>query len=218
MAFPRRLGTRGNCGIFSTKAIESLLSMAKIGYCPPTRNGVNMEQISFIRLVEKHFEYLIDEYGFDIAETRHSPENFGNGLVRFQSSEVNITIILDRGQILIDLGPRSVAPNQCFDLRAVVMFLEPQITEPIYLFPDNTNGNESREWHITRLARLLRQYCAQILEGRFSNWEELRQFTNKAALETYRNITGRDPIRITSKKGIASIQEELERRRRKSGK
>lgn len=174
-----------------------------------------MEQTSFIELVKTHFKYLIDEYGFVLTETRHSPEYFGNGLVRFQSSNANITIILDRGQVLIDIEPYLVMPNQSFDLRSVVMFLTPQINEPIYLFPNNKDVDESRKWQINRLAHLLRQYCAQVLEGKFSSWEELRQFRDKAAMETYRNITGRDPLHITSQKGAAIIQKELERRKRK---
>ncbi len=67
-----------------------------------------MNQHSFIERVRTSFQYLIDDYGFSVKDERYDPQSFGNSLVEFRSKETAIRLVLDRGQVLIDLGPTSM--------------------------------------------------------------------------------------------------------------
>ena len=173
-----------------------------------------MEKYVFAEQVKKHFHYLIDEYGFSVVDERYDAEAFGDSLVQFQSSTVDLSIILDRGQVLIDIGPHPESPDYRFGLVSVIEFLAPEADEPAYIFPETwDNYYDMIDWQVTRLARVLQQYCAPVLRGEFSQWKEMAERRRKEARDTYRALTGKDPIEITSKELAEKVQKEEERRR-----
>ncbi|MBN2004447.1 MAG: hypothetical protein JXA21_13915 [Anaerolineae bacterium] len=169
----------------------------------------------FIKQIESDFEYLVNEYGFSVVETRYSPEYFDNMLVRFQSPEVDIVIVVDKGQVLINVVPYNALPKQSFDLRSVVEFLTPSINEPVYIFPSGRISDDSINQQIVRTSRILRQYCSSILRGDFSDWDGLQRIRDKMALEAYRSITGKNPLQITTPENVERIQEEVKRRQKR---
>jgi len=173
-----------------------------------------MKQHAFAEQVKKHFHYLVDDYGFSVVDEKHDPEAFGNSLVDFQSSTAVIRVLLDRGQVLVDIRPSIEPPTFWFDLGSLVEFLAPEADEPVYVFPETwDNYYEMIEWQVARLARVLRQYCALVLRGEFSQWREIDKRRKKSAEEGYRALTGKDlPQAIDLKR----VQEEEERRQYRS--
>jgi hypothetical protein len=158
-----------------------------------------MTQFTFTENVKKHFQYLIDDYGFSVVDEQLNSEAFGNSLIRFESSSTDIMIVLDRGQVIIDIGPYPATPNYQFSMASMMEFLTPEAEEPAYVFPETwENYDEMIEWQVRRLARVLRQYCSPVLLGRFSEWEELDQRIRKEAREAYRTLKGKDPIVVSS--------------------
>jgi len=97
-------------------------------------------------------------------------------------------------------------------------FLAPGLDEPVYIFPETwDNYYDNIDWQVMRLAGLLRQHCTPVLKGEFSKWKEMAEARRKDALEGYRRLTGKDPIRIESEEARRMILEEEERRRNKAG-
>mgnify|MGYP000219498111 CR=1 FL=1 len=159
-----------------------------------------MTQYIFTEQAKQHFHYLIDDYGFSVVDERYEPEAFGNSLIQFRSSAIDIMVVLDRGQVLIDVSPYPRLSNYQFGLATVVKFLAPEANEPVYIFPETWEDYDDMiEWQLTRLARMLRQYCAPVLRGEFSDWETMNECRKKEAEEEYRRLIGKDPIRVASK-------------------
>jgi hypothetical protein len=156
-----------------------------------------MPQYKFTEQAGTRFRYLIDDYGFSVVDERYDPEAFGNSLIRFRSSDVDIVVVLDRGQVLIDISPYPMAQDYRFGLPSVVEFLAPEAGEPAYVFPETwENYYDMIDSQLERLARVLRQQCSSVLRGEFSDWEAMSDFRKKEAEEGYRSLTGRDPIEL----------------------
>jgi hypothetical protein len=170
-----------------------------------------MKQYIFTEKVREHFRYLIDDYGFSVIREQHAPETFGNGLVEFQSKSAHIRVILDKGQVLIDLAPYQAIQDYWFDLSSVIEYLAPQSNEPVYVFPETAgNSYETIDWQVSRLAGMLRQHCVPVLKGEFSQWQELFERSRNEADDLYRALTGKVPLKGDSD----DLQREIERRRR----
>jgi hypothetical protein len=143
--------------------------------------------------VKTGFQYLISDYGFSVTDERYDPQSFGNSLVEFRSKETAIRLVLDRGQVLVDLGPISWDPNSWCSLSSMMEVLAPEGGEPAYVFPETWESYSGMvDWQINRLARLLRQYCSLVLTGQFSGWKELARRRTKEAEDGYRALTGKD--------------------------
>jgi len=152
-----------------------------------------MEQYSFIERVKTSFQYLVDDYGFSIANERYDPQSFGNSLVEFRSETTAIRLILDRSQVLVDLGPISWNPNSWFSLSSVMEFLAPEAGESAYVFPETWESYyDMIDWQVNRLAHILRRYCSLVLTGQFDAWEELERRRRKEAENGYKVLTGKD--------------------------
>ena len=165
----------------------------------------------FTEKVKEHFRYLIDDYGFSIVNESYTTDS-GNGLVEFRSRSVHIRIVLDRGQVLIDIGPSPEVLDYWFDLSSVIEFLSPEAHEPAYIFPEKwDNYYEMIDWQVARLARVLRQYCVSVLTREFPDWRELLERNQKEAEEVYKTLTGKASI----KGSLKEFHEEIQRRRKK---
>ncbi len=159
-----------------------------------------MTQYIFTEQAKQHFHYLIDDYGFSVVDERYEPEAFGNSLIQFRSSAIDIMVVLDRGQVLIDVSPYPRPSNYQFSLATVVKFLAPEANEPAYIFPETWEDYDDMiEWQLTRLARVLRQYCVPVLRGEFSDWKTMNECRKKEAEEGYKRRTGKDPINVAAK-------------------
>lgn len=158
-----------------------------------------MTQYSFTDRAKEHFSYLMDDYGYSVAEERYEPEAFGNSLVRFHSRMVDISIVLDRGQVLVDISPYLSQSNYQFGLPSLLDFLRPGTETSVYVFPETWEDYDDMvEQQLVRLAHTLREDGGQLLTGEFSDWEAVYQREKKRAEEGYRKLTGKDPIDLRS--------------------
>ena len=93
---------------------------------------MTMEQYGFTDQVKKYFRYLTEDFGFSIVvEEKSNRQAFGNSLIQFRSNAVSVTVTLDRGQVLIDIGPYPEVPDYQFSLVSVMEFLAPDLDEPV---------------------------------------------------------------------------------------
>lgn len=169
-----------------------------------------MKEHAFAEQVKKHFHYLIDDYDFSVVNEKSDPEAFGNSLVDFQSGTTAVRVTLDRGQVLVDMRPLTESSTSWFSLGSVVEFLAPEADEPVYVFPETWDHYyDMINGQVSRMARVLRQYCAPVLRGEFSQWKEIDERTRKGAEEEYRALTGKD---FPKAMDLKEVQEEEKRR------
>jgi len=172
-----------------------------------------MTESMFNEQVKKQFWYLIEDYGFSVVDERYNPEAFGNSLVDFQSNSIVMRVLLDRGEVTVDFRPRTGPSNSWYDLGSVVEFLAPEADEPIYIFPETWgNYQDMINWQVDRLAKVVQQYCARVLRGEFSGWEEIAETRNRKATSEYWALTGKSPVRIASEELGRAIRKEEEKR------
>ena len=170
-----------------------------------------MEQ--FVELVKKHFQYLLDDYGFSVVDERYEPQVFGNSLVQFHSSNMEIMIVLDRGHVSIDISPHPNPLGYQFGLSTILEYLVPEVERLAYDYSEAPDDYYSRIiWQITRFAPLLHEHCDKVLRGEFSDWKEMDERREKRALREYRALTGKDPIKIESEEFRDILQEEINHR------
>jgi len=175
-----------------------------------------MEKCMFAEQVKAHFHCLIDDYGFVVVSERFDPEAFGNSLVDFQSRNTVVRVLLDRGQVTIDIGPYPRSPGYWFDLSSIIEFLVPETGEPVYVFPDTwDNYNDMIIWQVARLSRVLQQYGAPVLTGDFFEWKKIADIRSKKVEDEYRTLTGKSPAKITSKDLGKKLQKEEGKREHK---
>jgi hypothetical protein len=179
--------------------------------------GGDMSEYDFAKRAKSFFSYLIEEYGFSVATEMYDAEAFGNSLVEFRSDAVELRVVLDRGQVLIDMGPYPEVPGFRFGLPLVVDFLAPGALNSVYVFPEEWNDYYGMiDWQLDRLAQVLRQCCGSVLSGEFSQWKEMYESARTQAEDTYRATTGKNPIRIVSKEIQEQLLREVDRRRDKA--
>lgn len=175
-----------------------------------------MHRYMFTERVKEEFRYLVEEYGFSVADERYDRDAFGNSLVDFQSSKVTIRVLLDRGEVTIGVGPYPLSSDYWFDLSSVLEFLSVHTSEPAYVFPEEWDSYDDMvDWQVSRLAHLLQQCCSSVLRGEFTEWKEMDEIRRKKSEDEYRILTGRDPIKITSENARERIRQEERRRQQK---
>ena len=173
-----------------------------------------MGENPFVERVRSYFGYLVEDYGFSVAERRYDEKAFGNSLVRFRSAATDVTVVLDRGQVFVYLAPRPESSGHRLNMRDVVDYLAPEPHEPVYVFPEEWNDYWSMvDSQVRRLARVLERYCTPVLAGEFSKWEEIVEIIQKESLDKYRRLTGKAPLTTDSGEIQRDVQEEMRRRR-----
>ena len=146
----------------------------------------------FPEQVKKHFQYLVDDYGFSIV-TKHAPEIFGGSAVNYESDTIGVEIALDRGEVFGRIGPRCDPPETWNDIASLILFLFPQIPEPPYEYPERWNDPDAMiEWQVARLARITREHLAPVLKGEFSQWKQVTEYWRERGRALYKEQTGLD--------------------------
>jgi hypothetical protein len=148
--------------------------------------------MDFISLATHHFRFLVDEFGFRVKEARTDQENFGNSLIRFETSTIGINVVLDRGQVFIYLGLLTMPEDEWFDICDVISYFAPQI-ENVYLFPENLSGDVSIAFQVERLSSLVKTYCTTILRGDISMERDIRAVQAKRAAKFKEEMKKRYP-------------------------
>ena len=133
-------------------------------------------------LIVQYFNYLISEYGYQIAEKEFNPDAMGNAYVIFMSSKIGIEVTIDRNNVFIAIGEHSHPRREWFEFSDVIKYFAPSIKN-VYDFPEKT---EEQSWdsiveiQLNNLATMLHRYCKPLLGGEiwlndeFKNNEEKR--------------------------------------------
>lgn len=151
-----------------------------------------MEQPAFFEQVRKHFRYL-ESYGFEIVYKETFP-SFDNAEVVFQSEKCRIRVLLERGEVYVDVGPLPPV-DYWIDLSSLVEFLTQGAETWRYEIPSG-DYQFRVEWQLTRVANKLRHYIPQSCEM-FSkeNFEqkrlELERFGQQQALKRWGSYVNR---------------------------
>ena len=136
----------------------------------------------FSDLVKQHFSYLLNDYGFAVADERYYPQAMGNAEVWLKSNLVGLRIVLDRGQVLVSLGPLSQPERDWFELYDVIRFFSPSLN--VYEFPEDFSDYKAAlETQIKRLALVILHYCDPLLRSDFSMQEKIRDVETKQVEE-----------------------------------
>jgi hypothetical protein len=134
-------------------------------------------------LIKRYFHYLVDEFGFSIDREGYSPEVMGNAVVVFVSTSTAVKVVVDRSQVLINIGELSWPEKDWFEFGDVVQFFNPNLKD-VYDFSGDSLDNQayivSQAKH---LALLLRQYCEPLLRGDFSMQDKIREIEKKRVAE-----------------------------------
>jgi hypothetical protein len=135
--------------------------------------------ISLDSLIKQHFQYLIDTYGYYIDHEQYSTEVMGNAEIVYKSAQTGISIIVDRSQVLLNIGNISWSERDWFEFSDVVHYFSPKI-EFVYAFQnDNQDAQVDIEGQIKWAAIMLMQYCDPILRGDFSMQREIREIEKR---------------------------------------
>ena len=130
-----------------------------------------------IELIKEYFKFL-EKYGFSISRKKYSPEIMGNAEVIYQSPSVSVKIVIDRGQVLINIGKVSWLEKDWFEYSDVVSFFAPG--EDAYIFPEEADNSQyTLEIQLKRVASMLEKYCRKMLEGDFSMQNQIKEIETK---------------------------------------
>lgn len=130
--------------------------------------------------VKRNFRYLMDEFGFEVTSEGYSPRTMGNSALVLESARVGVEIVLDRGRVIIALGPRNQPKGTWYEFTEAVRYFAPEIEEVHFRQDDHPDHRERVEAQVARLAGLMRCYCGPMLQGDFSMWERTKQTTAAA--------------------------------------
>jgi len=115
----------------------------------------------FPNAINNYFGFL-NEYGFSILEKEEiNTSAMGNGYYRFMSETTGIEIALDRGQVLMVIGKSQQDRKDWLEWSIILEAYAPDIKA--YDFEIDIDSQ------VRRISELLKQYCAKLLEGDFSD-------------------------------------------------
>jgi hypothetical protein len=172
-----------------------------------------VESDTFVVQVMRHFRHLIDDYGLQVSSRRYDPDVMGNSVIILKSTKLSIQVLLDRGQVTLDMAAPSASVGPWFSLVRVLKCLGVEGSEAEYEFPETWDNYDAMiDLQVVRLARLVQQYCGDIVSGKLSIWNDLGSQGFDQALADYRRIVGRDPIVIQHERLSERIRQEEARR------
>ena len=118
----------------------------------------------FFDQVEKHFRYLIDDYGFSVVRKKQY-DSFDNAKIVLKSKECCVRVTRERGYVEIDAGPPS--GEIWYDLATLVAYLSKETEELRYDIPDygdDFDYDARIEWQVKKLSSIFPKYYLQICE------------------------------------------------------
>jgi len=142
-----------------------------------------MSSTPFFMIVKKHFDFLFSDYGFVTVDEGYYPELMGNAHIRLESEKCGIQIVLDRNQVLINMGPTSLGEREWFEFSDIVQYFAPEI-ESVYVFPEEELTYETRiEVQVSRLAEIMHNHCKPVLRGNYAMYAEIKDIEHKRVAE-----------------------------------
>ena len=116
----------------------------------------------FIDLIKKYFEYLFEEYEFEIKEAVFDKESYGNSLILIESEHLRFKVINERGQIYIDVG--SCIEDVWFDLNVIINYINRSI-EGLWeydYFEDSTDLEEKISKQLKNVSETIKSHYDSI--------------------------------------------------------
>jgi hypothetical protein len=133
-----------------------------------------MNENAFTKEVRKEFAFLFDDYDFQIDKESSEPARMGNAGVVLVSSNVLMSIVKDRGQVLINIGEVSKPREEWFEFADVIRFFSADENLDVYQFRTNPYDVPPIDRQLSRLAWLAREYCSPIFRGDFSMKDSIK--------------------------------------------
>lgn len=145
----------------------------------------------FIDVTKTAFAFLLD-HGLQVAAEETQPTVFGNGFVEFRSADVGVLVTLERGQVLVNIGPVNAPSSGWFGLPTLLAFYAPELAAPAYRFPEAwAEYDEMVAQQVTRVADLVGRYCLGVLSASAEVWNDLEYLRTRSAERKYRALTGK---------------------------
>ena len=149
-----------------------------------------MEKNVFFEAVEREFDFLLTEYDYHIFQETYVSEQMGNASVVFISNLTIISIVLDRGQVLMEIGERSKPSKDRFEITDVLRYFSSDEKMDVYQFSKkNPYDVPPVENQVLKLALLIRRYCDQILRGDFTMEEQINKLKKGRISKLVENLT-----------------------------
>lgn len=114
---------------------------------------LNEDPESVARQVEPFFSYLLDDPTFLKTEEIYKPEHFGDALLIFQSSELAVRFVRDKGQVFVDIGGVRDG-DDWHNLQNVLQFLK----------GDESHSIESAAWDLAEMGSELKANYDKVRE------------------------------------------------------
>ena len=117
----------------------------------------------YYKQVQKHFRFLIDEYGFSVEKEE---EGRGYCLVAFRQKGLfrpkicRVRVSREAGRVQVDIAPLS-APNDWFSLATVIQYLTPGAENP-WTYDEVYDPKTGKQ--LENLAEVLRSHFDTILQ------------------------------------------------------
>jgi hypothetical protein len=172
-----------------------------------------MKQKTFSALVRQYFGFLIEEYGYSLTENLYSTQPFGDGIIQLQSNKIIISIMLDREELSILIGPSTEPEIARLSVEIVVDYLTGGKVKSIISGEWHIWSSTSRiEKRLLKYAKALRKYCEHLLRGDLSGWLGIYKYFVKNLQDEYRSMTGEE---LPEKSFIAYILSKEEEKNQK---
>jgi len=125
----------------------------------------------FPNAINNYFDFLND-YGFSVIEKEEvNTKVMGNGYFLFMSETTGVAIVLDRGQVLMNIGKSNQDRKDWLDWSIAIKAYAPDVKA--YDFEMDIDSQ------VKRVSELLKQYCVKLLEGDFSDENLLNVIEDK---------------------------------------
>jgi hypothetical protein len=137
----------------------------------------NLNETEFEDLVRKHYQFLVDDFNL-VAK------KMGDWSFNFESNEIRVSILSEYAVTLsVALQPIGESADNLIKQRVstnrveaivISMCLDPELRYKVVRIDRDPIGcNIPIE--LERQAKLLKQYCTELLNGDFSRWVEIRK-------------------------------------------
>jgi hypothetical protein len=144
---------------------------------------------SFIKSVEQHFSYLVNDFGFEVAYEELDENN--SPTAKFSSAACIIVIEADYDRISVKIKPVDHSTGIYVNLSWIVEYRNKSETNPLpnISFPI---PEDALSYILQTYSRLLKIHCIDFLLGDFSEWKDLISYIIERMKTNYRTTTGLD--------------------------
>ena len=146
-------------------------------------------------MIVRYFTYLVDDYGYHLAEKSFDPDTMGNAYVVFRSPALGIQVAIDRNYVQVRVGQASDRRWDWFDLADILTHYAPEIGSP-YIDPEKTSENTWDgviEQQLRHLSGLLREHCDSVLREQSLPKEEIKRIEDARVEQKYGRFMRKPP-------------------------